>query len=694
MAAHGPPSALAALPLDICTLLCSYLSLPDALELVAAAEPDSDQRALACHATLDATAVGVDGAALCSSLRARAHALAVRHVRVSDTHAGAPPVSVMLRLAALLPRLTSLAVPGVALSSAALTALEALGGLRELDVSHCVLPWSLTVTWPATPAFAGTLDRLSIASTHLSLRWPLHCFAALTRYRGRLHDPSGVLELARVPTLRELELTHTRMCTLRIHGEAWAAVLGRLTSLRLENCDLVPRAHLLHEPWDVLGGALRSAPGLRKLGLVDTRIPPLTDELLRNSLPEWAAAGVLTVAAAAAPTRWAEPRRGGPRDPSQLLQLELRPSALLTDATLELVAKCFGPVLHSLELGGNNPRITDAGVAAVARGCPVLAHFSCAFANQVGDAGVCALADSVAARTGALQSLRVNRCGVMSASTLARVAASARGLRALGVRGCHAAANDVVPGSTGGSGAGGAVTGRDVLCRMAAERGVAVAYTPPPACPPADAPAARSRQPAVKQACAAGCGSAVYQHDAADHKHVCLAAVLACPNAGAGCGFAAARGEGRLWEAHFTRRCAHWRLDCPLGCGAALSRLEYAPHVAGHASAAEAAALHRRCPLSLEGCPAGGSALLRHLENGRCAHAAYVCASCGCETGGSARRVECGTPDCAARALVRCRLALPTWYLPPPVLMRALPSDVMARHGLVWPVGSAATPAA
>ena len=680
------------------------------------------------------TPIDVVGTSL--TLRKQAKRLHVErlHLGFYSIQANCYPV---LRLLHLLPSLRCLSLAGIELSSAGVKALEgpALASLEELDVSHCLFIGAGSGVAKQPPAFSSNLRKLGFVSTSLARRWQLECFSSLRSFSGKFMDPAAAADLAQCKQLRELELHGTRVCSLRIEGAAWRSVLSGLHSLSFYDCDLLPRPHLQQQPWDVLGEIVELAPHLSSLTLVGTPQPPIDDQLLDQVLPllsgrvKRAISGAHSHSSNASDEQpqyslsygyASDPAYGteeggyiaGPRDNVRhgrmhdlaeavaadrkcgtsnvgFTHLTIQPSTLLTDRSLRLIGECIGPTLTSLCLGPYNPLITDAGLSSVAELCPRLNRLHLPFSSQITDVGARALAAAARKRPGQLQDLNLNRCGIMSASTLLSLASACTGLKDLHIRGCHAAVNDACSsiveaayfGAAGSDAAASlamspdstshVISGQDVL-RSLRSRGCRVYYLPHPSHSSHQASSANSmnagqQSPMLKTStvtdcgdgggpdspssnripCPHGCGAEVKPADVSDHAQVCLQVEVPCVNAAAGCGFRASRGDIPAFERHFAA-CPHWTVSCSAGCGEVLHASQLEGHLLEHVRCVEGAALQQRCPMAAEGCAysrratigdgsadaftGSGAAPLsmeEHISSGACCFAAYACASCG-----------------------------------------------------------------
>jgi hypothetical protein len=668
-----------ALPDFLLSEVASFLRLEDLLEFVSALGARELDHTLRVDVVLAGPPADTVGLAL--ALRRRARAIEVRRM-VLAAPAVLSHAYPLLQLAPQLPQLRSVDVTGVTLSYSSLAALERVGHLTELDVSHVTVTGGAPqAPAAAPPAFAATLRRLGFVGTWLARRWPLQWFGGLRCFTGRFMDPIAVTDLALCRALQELELHGTRVCNLRIYGPAWRSVLAGLTALTFRECDLLPRPHLQQQPWDVLCEVLEQAPRLAALALVDTWQPSVGDGLLAEALPllsERVQRSVhgghlplppLSVAygyAGHQPAPSLPPAEyyshveagcggdlvvgrddgggsGGTVKPGAgFTALTISPSQALTDKSLGLIAEHLGPTLQTLALGPYNPRLTDSGLSALVRGCPRLQRLELPFAGGITDTGVLA----VAAAAGALQALSISRCSIMSAAPLGALADGCPRLRELHVRGCHAAMSDTSDGGGGG--------GHAALKRLR-DRGCVVHYTPHPLVGTTTERAlatgsASPCAPRERVACGAGCGALVAPVDVVDHVEVCVRSTVRCLNWQDGCGWTAERGDVGAAARHYAE-CPHWVVCCSAGCGEQLPRSAMPAHLERHAHEVEAAALVPRCPHAGDGCDCPPAELAdgTHLSAGRCEYAAYACASCGV----TQRHTRGGTP--AGAVLPRCK---------------------------------------
>ena len=442
---------------DCISCVMGFLPLRDALAVMAATGIPLSSVAPLCAPLVFPTAAESDGSLggdLALALLVRKHARLLRRVEtvnlssselVWKSWCGVSCSSGALRAISCLPKLAVLDLSGRHLSSDALRALSGLPGLSSLNVTGCTFtvthsswgranvrldPPLLRAQASAPPAFASSLTTLIAVNTMLVPRvFPFAVFENCAALTASLSDPSSIVDIARCSRLRRLHLVSTRLCTLRIHGAAWRSVLSGLTELRLERCDLLPRAHLLQQSGEVLREALWHTRQLSVLALIDT--PRSHDALLTDG-------GLLDASLPALRrARGGGTGGGAPVINTGLVELDVRPSAVLGDAGLVVIAAQCGATLRVLRLGPDNPRVTDAGLTALAAGCPLLASLDLPFAHGVTDAGVEALAASECAPH--LTRLTLTRAGIMSAAPLEAIAARCSALRYLRLWGCHAA---------------------------------------------------------------------------------------------------------------------------------------------------------------------------------------------------------------------------------------------------------------
>lgn len=591
-------------------------------------------------------------------------------------------------LRCLLPSLTrlhSLTLQNQELSSASWRLLESLPVLRELDLSNTAIaahvpqpdfggtpvPGGTLFARDAgrhVPAFAHSLEKLNLGtSSNVLHHLYLPSLVALRSLSCRILHHHLILEVALCPQLTELTLLFTRVCPLRIYGEAWRAVLSRLRTLSLVGCDLLPRPHLLHHPTEVVREAAAAAPSLTCLRLEDIQDLAVDDTLLRDVMPF---------------------ARG-------LTALELTGARAVTDRGLAKVLEACGPALQRLQLHGAASRIhyvtrtatadptlliSDASLLEMSQRCIALTHLHVSYAPLVTDTGVRALLRSPAAAK--LRSLQLSGCSIVSCGTLHAIAQQCRSLKSLHIRGCHAAAVDAEPAR--------GISGQQAIAALQA-RGVIVHYNKPvtaldnvPAAGMRRIPdvsfwvedkrlstegaaATQQRQQlchgVARTACPHGCAQGILDlpGEAADHTVVCPAAPTPCILAWLGCSEVLPR---RDLGAHL-QVCPHYVCDDTHG----MRR-----HGGGPAAAQE---LRVCCPLAHDGCSTraaysrcgdsgdsgdsiSSTTTMPHVEVSthlqHCNHASYLCASCGKDSG-SVRRSSCGTAECYAAGLRRGRMA-------------------------------------
>ena len=158
-------------------------------------------------------------------------------------------------LEAILPsRPVSLDASYATLGWSALNALARCCRIEKLVLANARLNRLPRRTW----ACAGTLRILDMSSARLPLDWSATQFCGLEEYSGAMSQTLLSSLAVSCPRLHAIALLGVRVCELRIDGGSWHRVLSRLTSLRFEHCDLLPRAHLLQDAgavlqvWDVL----------------------------------------------------------------------------------------------------------------------------------------------------------------------------------------------------------------------------------------------------------------------------------------------------------------------------------------------------------------------------------------------------------------------------------------------------------
>lgn len=392
----------------------------------------------------------------------------------------AQPPAGWLGVLGLLPRLSVLAglrsvsMPRAVLTQGQLRALEAIPLLDSLDVTQSVLP---TPFKAGRPACASTLRILRCSGSPLLRAWQAAGarFTALTDVTCRLFDAAELDFLgpcigggagsggtasasgtaaARAAgssgsgTLQRLHLVRTRLCPLRAEPALWRGVLACLRALTLEECDLAPRPHREARDAEPLADTLAHAPQLRELRLRRIRAPS---------------------ALAASPHYWREAAEAAAWAPGRSAPLELLEVAecgRLSPAVLEPALHLLGPHLRVLDCGADNGRMTDSLLALVGRCCGSLQRLRVAFAPQITDAALAALAAAPCART--LAALDISGSGVRCGSTLAALAASCPSLRELRMWGLHAAVRQLAlaeaeaaspAAAAGGAAAGGAERG-------------------------------------------------------------------------------------------------------------------------------------------------------------------------------------------------------------------------------------------
>lgn len=494
---------------------------------------------------------------------------------------------------------------------------------------------------------------------------------SLVEFSGQLGDASrDVMALAECVNLRELCLTQTRICPLRVQHAAWKTVLRRLSALVLDSCDLTPRTHLLAPPHAVLEEVWAVNPTLARLGLMFNRAPRITDAFLQ---------GALTHA-------------------RSLTDLALGGTAI-TDVGMGWLMRRFGASLRSLSVMDGRHNITDGTPSAIAASGARLAVLRLEDCSSVTDAGVGALCTSPSL-VATLTTLVLNGCTLVVPSTLTLLRAGLPALRHLSVQGCHGLTADAAALAELRT-SGVSVAYRPPLTTRATVRPTNGAALPqPPA--GAGAGAAGAGMSAALVACPWGCRAVVRTLDVADHGDVCAAFPHhACPCAP--CPFTGTR----VAVTRHMVACPRWLVACPHGCQRMLHRSHVMEHVQiDHVARAEQEGLASGCPALVDGCtvcfgppllplvearfrplatpisaalpppPACGpgsrtpyTAAAEHIfgtaATRSCPLLQYVCASCGapCER----RQASCGTAECHNAGVRRCAMPhLLHWAEKPP----------------------------
>jgi len=130
-------------------------------------------------------------------------------------------------------------------------ALDALA--RCCRIENLVLANARFTRLPRRPwSCARTLRVLDVSGARLPLDWSATQFEGLEEYSGAMSQTLLSSLAVSCPRLHALTLLGVRVCELRIDGCSWHRVLSRLTILRFEHCDLLPRAHLLQDAGAVL----------------------------------------------------------------------------------------------------------------------------------------------------------------------------------------------------------------------------------------------------------------------------------------------------------------------------------------------------------------------------------------------------------------------------------------------------------
>lgn len=756
---------------DTLAVIGAYLGLFDCCALTSTSRRfcSAAPRILASIKLLDVSAAAnADGSATELSLALRRYGSCLGGITAADLSLVPSIVCNNVGLVCALPQLQSLrdlSLAGLQLSQRALAAVESIATIEALDVSGCTLAVPSPHARSNLPAFASSLRRLNASSPSLVSRgqWKIEWFGNIECYARDILDPSHISAVARCSKLKHLTLVDTRVCQLRIHGQDWRKVLGRLRSLTFHRCDLVPRPHLLQPVTEVLREALEAAPSLASLLLLETPAPSATaqackldDTLLRECAPYM----------------------------KRLEVLHLEPADDITDRGFRAVIDSCGASLQSLMIAGDQTRITDKTAFLLAEQCPRLSELRIPF-SQVTDVGVAALAASKCGRS-SLSQLDVSRCNIMLASTLQALQTKCTRLKELRFWGCHAAAHGIIgvqhpasgydaigdinardephSSSFGHSGSHDAaicsadasvlaqrappVTGTDVLALMSAHASIFYCAKPGYSSCSGLAPSPNAfelldnawNSNHSRYECE--CGASVRTSDKVDHDCMCLSAATPCPNAQDGCTSIVQR---RHVGQHL-RSCAAGKVIClatprpptpvvrdwlpsmftslanlnpralntvppitphsisnlkaafrstasfapastlllPFCCGATDTMGDICQHRRSHSVRAEAEGLRCRCPFAIDGCgfveehwsarlhpatttpsllpspvPAStataASTVTEHLSQGQCRFAAYVCASCGVECG-SKPQSSCGTAECCAIGLMRCRM--------------------------------------
>lgn len=412
-------------------------------------------------------------------------------------------------------------------------ASSAFSGVREPGVSPSQERLVFMQNAPVWAACrGGKLRHLYFTGTNLARRWKLDWFAStspglgLVSFETRFLEPDMLLSLAAssgygtppshacgltLPvdaqdsvvnaaastgthstqgttyesSLRNLTIVGTRVCELRINGPALEAVLQRLETLALIDCDLQPRPHLLQPPCDVLASILAASPRLRSLRLEDIPSPELRDgfwselvhsirgkkelllsreagKLLARHAKADKIAAIDPQAAAAYLASFAEEdgcveaalaAHEGGRDragrmvlgPPPLQEIHISPANSMQLPAVRALCTLFGSSLRVFSIGGTLPRLNDACLSHLGSTCAQLEELHAPFCTDITDTGIVSLACSV--RGPRLRRLNLSRCNLHRAPTLATLAERCR-LQWLSIRGCHAAVMDGIHASS------------------------------------------------------------------------------------------------------------------------------------------------------------------------------------------------------------------------------------------------------
>ena len=204
-----------------------------------------------------------------------------------------PRCSPILSAAASLLGLRALVLHGVGLAPAAQRALEALpAALERLDLVHVVWDPHSRSHRPA-PAWAGSLRALSCRNTPVPEHWLgaalAGAFPALSSFSAGPLYTQHMAPLAACPVLTDLTILYSRVCYLRADASSWKQVVGRLTALGFEGCDLSLRQHLVGSASPPLCDALSlCASTLKSLSVCHSGGGrPMGSEFLHALIPAW-----------------------------------------------------------------------------------------------------------------------------------------------------------------------------------------------------------------------------------------------------------------------------------------------------------------------------------------------------------------------------------------------------------------------
>jgi len=245
--------------------------------------------------------------------------------------------------------LRALSLAGCPVTDGGLAHLAALRELRALDVSRC-------------PGVRGGLEALAGLDALEDLNLG-SCFA--------LSD-AAVAPLAALGALRALCLANTKITDSGLCA-ALAASRPRLKALDVSGCEALSDEAVVH--------IARACPSLASLGA--SRCPllggPRGAAALAGGCPRLRALNL-------GYTRAADASLAALAPGLETLALD---ACKVGDEGVAALAKACGHSLRALDL--SDTRITDAGAAEIARGCPALRRLAVSFTG-VGDAGVAALA--------------------------------------------------------------------------------------------------------------------------------------------------------------------------------------------------------------------------------------------------------------------------------------------------------------